>query len=280
MLIDGIIGPLLELLGVIEIDETGEWKRVHKEYQKKERPERPSLFERIKAWFNKLWLRINEERKKPDDLLAHQWKNDEKVKAFNNPRSKVKAQEHLRKITKMEGKLLAGNEQYRLWVGDHFPYDDEIEEGVVYVIRGQGDPVAPNSRYLSGIRQDAYYVWDKTNERFEEIGTNVDMDSLTGEIDIRRKKADLTAELKGLQKANDELKDSVKGLRKSLKELSDTNRKTNEMVKNYWDSSFNGLVVYDPNKCAYLRPNSYEDEWYIEGETDRNKHSGYIPPFY
>ena len=41
LLIDGIIGPILETFGVIEIDSEGEWTRTEKKpkgnYQKKER---------------------------------------------------------------------------------------------------------------------------------------------------------------------------------------------------------------------------------------------------
>ena len=274
MLIDGIIGPLLEAFGVIEIDETGEWKRVQRvvgprEYQKKERPERPSLFERIKAWFNKLWLEVKErlgwgksKRVGVNELRRSVNEATKTILRENKPRSKVKAQEHLRKITKMEGKLLAGNENYRLWVGDHFPYDDEIEEGVVYVIRGQGEPVAPNSRYLSGIKQDAYYVWDKTNERFEEIGT------------IPISTAPMSHELKELEDANKKLQNDIKGLKNTLKEIKDTNDGMSDFMKGY--------VTFDPNMgTIHINPGFKDYKWWItDDDYDEKRNSRYTPPFY
>jgi len=212
LLIDGIIGPALEAFGVIEVGENGEWTRkkhdtTRKEYQKKEREDKESLWERFVKWLQGIVSRIKAEIKRnrtpeePNKSISEVVNNliKENEATFTNPiryerRTRDVSKEKLRKISKFEGITLASSKTgYRLWYGDHFPYDDEVEEGVVYVVKGQGDPIAYTGP-LAGIRQDAYYVWDKTKETFEKIGTTPPKETIidkdTGEFTIRSRDDD------------------------------------------------------------------------------------------
>ena len=198
LLIDGIIGPVLETFGVIEVGENGEWTRkkrevsLREEYQKKERENKESLWERFVKWLHGIVSRfkakIKRNRTPEERYRAAVRKNPEELnksisEAVNDiinggRRTRDISKEKLRKISKFEGKALASNDGYRLWYGDHFPYDSEVEEGVVHVVKGQGDPIAYTGP-LAGIRQDAYYVWDKTKETFEPIRTTPPKETLT-----------------------------------------------------------------------------------------------------
>ena len=120
-LIDGIIGPILKTFGVIEIDQDGEWRKTEK------KPKGNGLKD--------VGVPRQDDVKKPEK------------------------HGNLRKITKFEGKALM-SEGYRLYYSTRFPKDYELEEGVVYVVEGQGEPIA-YSGPLSGIRFDGYYVWDE-----------------------------------------------------------------------------------------------------------------------
>ena len=69
LLIDGIIGPVLETFGVIDVGENGEWTRkdhdtTRKEYQKKEREDKESLWERFVKWLHGIVSRIKAEIKR------------------------------------------------------------------------------------------------------------------------------------------------------------------------------------------------------------------------
>lgn len=212
LLIDGIIGPVLETFGVIEVGENGEWTRkehdtTRKEYQKKEWEDKESLWERFVKWLRGIVSRFKAEIKRnrtPEERYRAAVRKDpeELNKSISEVvndiirdgrRTRDISKEKLRKVSKFEGKLLASNEGYRLWYGDHFPYDDEVEEGVVYVIKGQGDPIS-HTGPLAGIRQDAYYVWDKTNGTFEKIGTTPPKETIidkdTGEFTIKSRNDD------------------------------------------------------------------------------------------
>ena len=211
LLIDGIIGPVLETFGVIEVGENGEWTRkehdtTRKEYQKKEREDKESLWECFVKWLQGIVSRFKAKIKRyrtPEELnktISEAVNNliKENEATFTNPIRYEKltrdiSKKNLRSISKFEGKVLASTEGYRLWYGDHFPYDNEVEEGVVYVVKGQGDPIAYTGP-LAGIRQDAYYVWDKTKETFEEIGTTPPKETIidkdTGEFTIKSRDGD------------------------------------------------------------------------------------------
>lgn len=197
LLIDGIIGPVLETFGVIEVGENGEWTRkehdtTRKEYQKKEREDKESLWERFVKWlqgivsrFKAKIKRSRKDKEGPNKSISEMANDIIKGNeaSFTNPIKHERltrdiSKEKLRKISKFEGKVLASNEGYRLWYGDHFPYDNEVEEGVVYVVKGQGDPITYTGP-LAGIRQDAYYVWDKAKETFEPIRTMPSKETLT-----------------------------------------------------------------------------------------------------
>lgn len=189
LLIDGIIGPILETFGVIEIDSEGEWTRIEKKpkgsHQKKVRENKENLWERFVKWFQNIVSQIKSEIEKnrtteenhhvgperiPERLndVASELANDivkERVKGITGKR--------LRKISKFEGQALASTGNYKIWYGDCFPDDSEVEEGIIYVVKGQGDTIA-YSGPLAGIRQDAYYVLDNTKKTM--------IDSRTGEI--------------------------------------------------------------------------------------------------
>ena len=175
LLIDGIIGPILETFGIIEIDSDGGWTRTEKKpkgnYQKNERCDKKSLWERLKEWFLALLSRINKKAKPAPDKLQNTVSdtvnslikaNEEAIKE----NKKIQGGE-LRKVSKFEGKALA-SEGYKVWYSDRFPREDEAEEGVLYVVQGKGDPIAYTGP-LAGIRQDGYYIWN--NGTWDELGS-------------------------------------------------------------------------------------------------------------
>ena len=164
LLIDGIIGPILETFGVIEIDSEGEWTRTEKKpkgnYQKKERNDKKSLWERLKEWFLALLSHLKKDTKPtPDQLIKA---NEEAIKE-----NKKTQGGELRKVSKFEGKAMA-SKGYKVWYSDRFPREDEAEEGVLYVVQGKGDPIA-YSGPLAGIRQDGYYVWDRMDGTLKDL---------------------------------------------------------------------------------------------------------------
>ena len=69
----------------------------------------------------------------------------------------------LKKITKWEAKALLSDERYGVSYSSRLPDDDVIEEFVVYVVEGGGDPIS-SAHILDGIRYDAFYVWDKEKD--------------------------------------------------------------------------------------------------------------------
>ena len=264
LLIDGLIGPLLETFGVIEVGENGEWTRKtheapEKEYQKKEREDKESLWERCMKWLRNTSSQLKNHAKKsrtPKERFRAAVKRDpeelketisETVKdilkesepSFTNPigfRTRKISKAKLREISKFEGKVLASNEGYKIWYGDHFPYDHEVEEGVVYIVKGQGDMIAYTGP-LAGIRKDAYYVWDKTKETLERIGTTP-----PETVDTDRKET---------------FTDSQTGKKISV----DT--KTGEItIKNRDNDTrwhFGGLMAYNPNRNYVIYPNTVDD---------------------
>ncbi len=146
--IDGFVGPLLETLGVIEIGEDGEWARTEK---KPKGNSLKSLLGRIRGYLFSLLNKLKSKRQiAPKKDVGVPIQDDVK---------KPEKHGNLRKITKFEGKALM-SEGYRLYYSTRFPKDYELEEGVVYVVEGQGEPIA-YSGPLSGIRFDGYYVWDE-----------------------------------------------------------------------------------------------------------------------
>ena len=148
LIIDGLIGPVLETIGVITIDENGEWKKTEKpqgNYQKKERTDKESLPTRISKWFKGLahehtvthevnkFLKEAKENQVEKDLKEAERNLATKKNVLNKLGRTRKLK--LRKISKMEAKALAGSDTYKVWYGDDFPYDDEIKEKVILKIR-------------------------------------------------------------------------------------------------------------------------------------------------
>lgn len=169
IIVDGIIGPILDSLGIVQIGEDGEW--VKKEREPRAKKESHWL-EDIRAWFSGIVYRI---KKFWEDkfLTRAERRHKEKIETSQPQESREKTdtyypQKYLKKITKFEGKSLIFSSDYKVWYGSSLPSNDEIKEGVVYVVAGGGDPISRTS-CLSGIRYDAYYIWDK--ERYDKERT-------------------------------------------------------------------------------------------------------------
>ena len=218
LITDGIIGPLLETFGVITIDETGEWKKPEKpqgNYNKKEKPQREGFIARIKKWLSEdhsISGKIKELLQKQKEEKIESWR--EETKKVENWREEVKKKDNafidaltgeinignkrdkkkeLRRISKMEGKLLLGTGTYRVWYGDTFPYDDEIMENVVYIVKGAGDRVFSSYSPLSDIREDGYYVWNET----KPVSPSVNIEQLKKENkELAEKITNITKDLK------------------------------------------------------------------------------------
>lgn len=179
--IDGVVGPVLETFGVIEIKD-GVWTRKEKapegEYQKEERADKKSLWVRISEWFMRLRIRIklwktdrmNRKLKKKCDNLQESITNATKMIIdrytgniqLNTEKKEepAKKEKKLRKISKFEGKALLSTGKYKIWYDRNWPYDEEIMDNVLYIIPGTGKEITDRG-YLSGIREDGYYVMDK-----------------------------------------------------------------------------------------------------------------------
>ena len=173
LLIDGIVGPILETFGIIKIDSNGEWTRTEKKpkgkCQKKERDDKKSLWKRFREWFLALLSRIKKKTKPTQDKLQNTVSDtvNRLIKANEEAIKENKKMQggELRKVSKFEGKALA-SEGYKVWYSDRFPREDEAEEGVLYVVQGKGDPIAYTGP-LAGIRQDGYYIWN--NGTWDEL---------------------------------------------------------------------------------------------------------------
>lgn len=145
LLIDGIIGPVLETFGVIEVGENGEWTRkehdtTRREYQKKERENKESLWGRFVKWLqgivSRFKAKIKRNRTPEERYRAAVRKTPEKTNKSltevvndiisSGRKTRDISKEKLRRISKFEGKILSSNEGYKIWYGDHFPYDDEV----------------------------------------------------------------------------------------------------------------------------------------------------------
>jgi hypothetical protein len=67
------------------------------------------------------------------------------------------------------------------------PKDNEIEENVVYIVKGKGDQIS-HVPVLSGIRYDGYYIWDK-EKYIEELQEEIDKELTKIEHEQLRKEA-------------------------------------------------------------------------------------------
>ena len=162
VIVDGIIGPILESLGIVQIGEDGEW--VKKEREPRAKKESHWL-EDIRAWFSGIVCRIKKFWK--DKFLTRAERHHKEKIEMPQPKepgqkAPAYSLKYLKKITKFEGQA---------FVSSSFPSNDELKEGVVYVVAGAGQEVS-RVPYLSGIRYDAYYILDKDKydeERKKEI---------------------------------------------------------------------------------------------------------------
>lgn len=168
VIVDGIIGPILEGLGIVQIGEDGEWV---KQEQKSHVKEESHFFQDIRAWFSSIIRRIREFWK--NKFLTRAEKSYKKKTTVVPPDQIAPPNlnvdtyrwRYLKEIPKFEGKALISSGGYKVWYGNNLPDSDEIMTGVVYIVRGRGCQVS-SSPYLSGIRYDAYYIWDK--DKYDE----------------------------------------------------------------------------------------------------------------
>lgn len=174
LLIDKIIGPVLESLGIVEIGKDGEWKETERKSHDKEESH---FFQDIRAWFFGIIRRIREFWK--NKFLTRAEKSYKGKTTFAPPDQIAPPElnvdtyrwRYLKEIPKFEGKALISSGGYKVWYGNNLPDSDEIMTGVVYIVRGSGRQVS-SIPYLNGIRYDAYYIWDKDKydeERKKEI---------------------------------------------------------------------------------------------------------------
>jgi hypothetical protein len=115
LIVDGLIGPILESLGIIEIGEDGEWKKRERESRARKESH---WFDGIKAWLSALFRRIKGlwTRKKCKDRTT-----TPPPEASNKPRSDRNHKKTLKKISKYEGKALLSTGEYKVWYGDSMP---------------------------------------------------------------------------------------------------------------------------------------------------------------
>ena len=175
-LLDSLIGPLLVLLRVIEIQENGDWvirRRKKERYDKEERKkDGPSFVKKIKGGIESLWVR----KKKGSDNgpLPEQFIP---TIPLGNPASfkpaSPRATGTLRRIPKMDALALAKTGGKRICYTDRLPKDWETEKDVLYIVQSGGEPITYRGP-LAGIRKDGYYVYDPVkyddDEDYDEAG--------------------------------------------------------------------------------------------------------------
>ena len=163
VIVDGIIGPILEGLGIVQIGEDGEWAKKEREPRAKKENH---FFQDIRAWFSGIVYRVREFLE--NKFLTRAEKSYKKKTTVAPPDQKAPPKlnvdtyrwRYLKEIPKFEGQALISSGGYKVWYGDNLPDNDEIMTGVVYIVRGRGRQVS-SIPYLNGIRYDAYYIWDK-----------------------------------------------------------------------------------------------------------------------
>lgn len=299
-ILDYILGPILSFFGVITIDEEGNWTGKEKDkYEKKERPEKKTLSKRFKEWWEGLnFVRRFREREfatsisdirekirnlngkpvkqKPQELQST-ISNAVKKIVSDNYRSQELTKKNLRKISKFEGKSLLSTGKYRIWYGDHFPYDWEAEEGVIYVIRGAGDEVFPRAN----IRYDAYYVWDKTNKTFENLDLFKKEDDEFGPED-ELSPSELEpgfgvklepVKVKSWEEATKDAKDASAKIKENLRKLQDDLREIKEsnddLKKKVTDELSKSTLGYVPGGLPYRYENKIDPH---TGEVTHTSH--------
>jgi hypothetical protein len=243
VIVDGIIGPILEGLGIIQIGEDGEW--VKKEREPRAKKESHWL-EDIRAWFSGIIYRI---KKFWEDkfLTRAEKRHKEKIEMPQPQESKEKTdtyypRKYLKKITKFEGKSLVSSCDYKVWYGSSLPSNDEIKEGVVYVIAGAGQEVSSVS-YLSGIRYDAYYIWDK--EKYDEERKKEMDEKLSNVHENIVYNATYNAAKEALDEHRDDALDLMDEEHVALREEADKR----------WKTSL-GVNIIDPKRTFTITPDS------------------------
>ena len=249
VIVDGIIGPILESLGIVQIGEDGEWIKQEREPRVKKESH---WLEDMRAWFSGIVYRIKKfwedkfltraEKQHKEKIETPQHK--EKIETPQPQESREKTdtyypQKYLKKITKFEGKSLLSSFGYKVWYGSSLPSNDEITEGVVYVVAGGGDPVS-HASYLSGIRYDAYYIWDK--ERYDKERTR-------GLIDNVHENIVYNATYNAVKEALDEHKNDVLDL------MDEEHMALREEADKRWNTSL-GVNIVDPKRTFIITPDS------------------------
>lgn len=171
-LLDNFIGPLLALLGIIEIQENGDWvvrrrKKEEAHYNKEEKKDRPSFFKKISGDIESLWPKrkkkmTGNDKEEPELVLP-------KVPLGYPGTYEKKKEPSVKRIPKMEGLALAKAGVKRICLTDRIPSGSDVEKDVLYIVQGAGEPIA-YSGPLAGIRKDGYYIYDPENESWDELG--------------------------------------------------------------------------------------------------------------
>ena len=242
VIVDGIIGPILESLGIVQIGEDGEWiKKEREPHTKKE----SHWLEDIRAWFSGIVCRV---RKFWEDkfLTRAEKRHKEKIEMQQPQESGQKATAYslkcLKKITKFEAQALVSSGNYKVWYSSSFPSNDEITEGVVYVVAGAGEEVS-HVPYLHGIRYDAYYIWDKekyNEEHKKELGEK---------LDNVHENIVYNATYNAVREALDEHKHDVLDL------MDEEHMALREEADKRWNTSL-GVNIVDPKRTLIITPDS------------------------
>lgn len=231
LIVDGLIGPILESLGIIEIGEDGEWKKREREARARKESH---WFDGIKAWLSALfrcikglWTR-KERKKRTTDIMSPS-------EAPNKPRTDRYIKKTLKKISKYEGKVLLSTGEYKVWYGDSMPKESEIEENAVYIVKGKGDQIS-HVPVLSGIRYDGYYIWDK-EKYIEEL--NKEIEEELNELQQDQIKKVTISTVKECIEKSDHL-------------MNEEHMKLREEARDRWKHS--GIVVTDPERVLTITP--------------------------
>ena len=240
VIVDGIIGPILESLGIVQIGEDGEWvKQERKPRTKKE----SHWLKDIGAWFSGIIRRVRKFWE--EKFLTRAERGNKKKTTVTPPAQEAPPKlnvdtyrwRYLKEIPKFEGKALISSGNYKVWYGNNLPDSDEIMTGVVYIVRGSGRQVS-SIPYLNGIRYDAYYILDK--EKYDE-----------------ERKKEIDEKINKLQQ--DQIKKATINTIKECLEKSDhlmneEHMKLREEARDRW-STF-GINVIDPKRTFTITPDS------------------------
>ena len=165
LILDHIIGPILKSLGLIEIDESGEWFAVEKtpkekgfNYDRKENNE-PGLLSKFIAWVKKQWEKLKTLFTKKKAEVSQDYSTRNTVTTIQTNSGGRKKIYKCKSIPKMEANILI-SQGYGLEYVRYLPEDKDIQPHTVYVVIGGGKEIS-SSIFLRNIRYDAFYIYDE-----------------------------------------------------------------------------------------------------------------------